>query len=496
MTKYFSFFIPLLAVLSASAAIPSGYYKAMEGKSKADLKAAAKSCARSHTVIDYGNDTWDAFRVTDVHTVGGALCWWDMYSNNAVKVSNGHPGMNIEHSVANSWWGGTKNDAYKDLFHLNPSDSEANNRKQNYPLGIVVTATYDNGVTTVGHPVTGECGGAKNVYEPADCYKGDFARTFFYMFTIYDDISWSTTMSDRNYMFDGSAYPSLRPWAYQMLLEWAKNDPVDQKEIDRNEAIYGIQHNRNPYIDFPELAEYVWGSKTDMPFYADEQPEYDPNQGGQGGGQGDDPEPPIPPVVEPVPDGAWARVTDASMLSDGVDYILVSVKDYVAMGYTDVNSKAIARAEDVLEVSESGIISYIGSDVGILRLEPSGAGWLLHLYDQKGSDCGYLSSTVAKTVKLGNDPSVVTITPRPDNTLVSFGEAGNLQYNVSSPRFCTYTTLQQGVHLYRHVKETNVVNVAAEVKAEVWFDLTGRAVNPETLQPGIYIRAGKKVVVK
>ncbi|HBC21704.1 MAG TPA: ribonuclease, partial [Porphyromonadaceae bacterium] len=58
--------------------------------------------------------------------------------------------------------------------------------------------------------------------EPADEYKGDFARTYFYMFTIYDDINWSVTQTDRNFMFDGSSYPSLRPWAYTMLLEWSK----------------------------------------------------------------------------------------------------------------------------------------------------------------------------------------------------------------------------------------------------------------------------------
>lgn len=257
----------LLATQCALAAIPQGYYDNLDGKNKGELKNAAKLAAQDHSVIEYGDPTWAAFRNTDTHMVDGRLVWWDMYSNNLVDVESGHPGLNIEHSVANSWWGKTKNAAYKDLFHLNPSDAEANNRKSNYPLGKVNQVTYTNGITIVGKPVSGTHGGAPYVYEPADCYKGDFARVFFYIFTIYDDINWSVSQSDRNFMFDGSAYPTFRPWAYQMLLEWAKNDPVDDKERARNEEVYKIQHNRNPFIDFPDLPEYIWGSRQNESFH-------------------------------------------------------------------------------------------------------------------------------------------------------------------------------------------------------------------------------------
>lgn len=254
------------AALTALADAPAGYYSAMEGKKQADLKQAAKTAAYKHTRISYGNSTWEAFEQTDTRIVNGQEVWWDMYSDNLVRVQSGHGGLNIEHSVANSWWGKTKNDAYCDLFHLNPSDSEANNRKSNYPLGIVNTVTYTNGVTTVGKPASGTCGGATYVYEPADCYKGDFARAFFYIFTIYDDINWSTSQDDRNFMFDGKAYPSLKSWATELLLEWSKADPVDAKEIARNEAIYKIQGNRNPFIDYPDLADYIWGARQNTAF--------------------------------------------------------------------------------------------------------------------------------------------------------------------------------------------------------------------------------------
>lgn len=270
------------------AAIPAGYYSTLEGKKKADLKAAAKSVVLHHTVISYGSPTWEAFEQTDVHTVGGQLVWWDMYSDNNVPVSSGHPDLNIEHSVPNSWWGKTQNDAYKDLFHLNPSDVTANTRKANYPLGVVSTVSWTNGVTTVGRPANGACGGAPNVFEPADKYKGDFARAYFYMFTVYDDINWSVSQSDRNFMFDGTSYPSLRPWAYELLLKWAAEDPVDEKERNRNEAIYAIQHNRNPFIDFPSLAEYIWGSKQTEAFTI------------TGGSVTPDPDPDIDPDPDPI----------------------------------------------------------------------------------------------------------------------------------------------------------------------------------------------------
>ena len=266
----------LTLAFQAGAEAPGGYYAGLEGKSGVALKKAAKAAARDHTAVSYGkNGTWTAFRQTDVRNVNGQDCWWDMYSTDNIPVSAGAPpsGMNIEHSVANSWWGGSKNDAYKDLFHLNPSNSNANSRKSNYPLGECASVEWDNGVTFVGLPKSGLGGGNKYVYEPADEYKGDFARAYFYMFTVYDDISWK---SGTDWMYTVGSELLLKPWATEMLLRWAEEDPVSQKEIERNEAIYGIQHNRNPFIDNPTLASHIWGELATTPFHAGETPVPDP----------------------------------------------------------------------------------------------------------------------------------------------------------------------------------------------------------------------------
>lgn len=266
----------------ARAAYPSGYYDSLEGKCGAELMQAVKKVVRNHTVINYGeNGTWNAFKDTDVRTINGVKYWWDMYSNNNVAVSSGHPGLNIEHSVANSWWGGDKNDAYKDIVHLNPSNSDANSRKSNYPLAELSSVTWDNGVTFVGKPKSGLGGGASNCYEPCDEYKGDFARAFMYMFTVYDDISWRTS-NGYGYMYNPAYDTMFKPWAAQMLVKWSTNDPVSEKELTRNEGIYKHQKNRNPFIDLPSLADHIWGSKSTVPF------SLNGNAGDDGDDNGDD----------------------------------------------------------------------------------------------------------------------------------------------------------------------------------------------------------------
>ena len=76
------------------------------------------------------------------------------------------------------------------------------------------------------------------------------------MATCYQDYTWKYT-----YMLSNSSDLTLSKWAYDMLLDWARKDPVSQKEIDRNEAVFKIQNNRNPFIDNPGLEEYIWGNK-------------------------------------------------------------------------------------------------------------------------------------------------------------------------------------------------------------------------------------------
>ncbi len=248
--------------------VPANYYSKMDGKKRESLKNATHEIINPHTVVTYNSLFPQQFPKTDVYpeAYNGQERWWEMYSDEVFYVRNGWKGMNREHSFPKSWWGGYQNDAYTDLFHLYPSEASANSAKSNYPLGPVETATFDNGVSKVGYAFPGYGGNAGKVFEPADEYKGDFARTYFYVVTCYQDLTWKYT-----YMLQQGDYPTLKPWASEMLLDWARKDPVSQKEIDRNEAVYLIQGNRNPFIDFPELAEYIWGTRANETFYVAEQ---------------------------------------------------------------------------------------------------------------------------------------------------------------------------------------------------------------------------------
>lgn len=253
----FSFLSIALVSVSGFASAPEGYYKTITGKSTSALKTALYEIINPHTQVSSYNALPSYFRQTDVRP--GTTYWWDMYSdmNVSYDIQFGTY-MNREHSLPKSWWGGTTTiPAYVDLYHLYPGEAKANQAKSNYPLGEIaagVTPSFTNGITQVGTGVNS--GGAKYVFEPANEYKGDFARTYFYMVTCYQNLTWTTTWQVAN-----GTYPTLQQWAIDLLLKWHRADPVSEKEINRNEAVYKIQNNRNPFIDHPELAEYIWGNK-------------------------------------------------------------------------------------------------------------------------------------------------------------------------------------------------------------------------------------------
>lgn len=251
-----------IQVVAADRNIPAGYYNAIDGKSESELKDALFRIINPHTEISSYSNLPKYFQTTDVYPESSR--WWDMYSDIPLYAPS-FKGLNREHALPKSWWGGDQNiPAYIDLNHLYPSEAAANMAKSNYPLGEVDPTkkiNFENGVTTVGLPVSGQGGGASMVFEPDEEYKGDFARTYFYMVTCYQNLRWKYT-----YMIENNTYPTLNSWSRELLLRWAREDQVSQKEIDRNEAVYSFQNNRNPFIDFPDLAEYIWGNRKGEAF--------------------------------------------------------------------------------------------------------------------------------------------------------------------------------------------------------------------------------------
>ena len=257
--------VAFLCCFSVWADVPLEYYKSVNGKKKVELKSAFRNVIKKATVLDYGSGTdhtWAGFYQTDRFNGNQVR---DRYSYEVFYFPSNHvsaaSGMNIEHSFPKSWWGGNTNQAYKDLYNLMPCESGINSSKSNYAMGKVTNVTVTNGCTKVGKGSAGSrtC----NLWEPADEWKGDFARNYFYMVTTYSDLTWT---SEGLNMLEQDEWPTLQPWAYRLFMEWSRQDPVDEIEKQRNEAVCNIQGNRNPFIDFPNLAEYIWGDSVDYAF--------------------------------------------------------------------------------------------------------------------------------------------------------------------------------------------------------------------------------------
>ncbi len=248
----------LLVAFLVQAQAPAGYYDAANGKKGAELKTAIFNIIRPHTQLDYYTSS-TYFKTTDWRPEG---YFWDMYSN---IHRTSFSGLNREHSLPKSWFGvasGQENSIPMgtDLHNLYPSDATANSAKLNYPIGEVTgTPDFTNGVVKVGPSTSYLPQYSGFVFEPADEYKGDFARDYMYMVTCYEDYStrWQSTGTES--MMYGGTYPVFRPNAIELLLKWHRTDTVSTKEINRNNAVYLLQHNRNPFVDHPELVEFIWG---------------------------------------------------------------------------------------------------------------------------------------------------------------------------------------------------------------------------------------------
>ena len=246
---------------STFAAVPSGYYYFLKNKKQAALKTAIHTYCWPMKEFQYGSGagfTWEGFFSTDRRADSTVI---DMYSNTVRKQTSfaAVNGMHIEHSFPKSWWGSYVNSAYQDLFHLYPADASANESKNNLPLGEVTgTPGFDNGVTKVGKNGF-ETAYTDNCFEPADEFKGDFARSYFYIASVYENLA---PLMQSPMVITGSTYPFFKKWSIDLLLKWSRQDPVSAKELTRIEKVYGIQGNRNPFIDYPDLAEYIWGADT------------------------------------------------------------------------------------------------------------------------------------------------------------------------------------------------------------------------------------------
>ena len=282
------------------------YYESIDGTSGKELMGAIQRVAKiGYRADDFRYDSvWLAFKHTDLRPDGYI---WEIYSDcdfvyEKDRTSNTTQtgeckGYNREHAMCQSWFGtaslagkemssSKKNSPGSDIFHIYPTAYGMNSRRGNRPYGEVLTAANVSGNgTKYGTPksisVSNTIAGAfveastsisTNVLEPIDEYKGDIARSYFGTMVKWAG-EWAFNKAEEGrVIFDATIDADthygpennygLTPYGVAMLIKWHRQDPVSQKEIDRNNAIQLTQGNRNPFIDYPYLVEYIWGERS------------------------------------------------------------------------------------------------------------------------------------------------------------------------------------------------------------------------------------------
>ena len=243
----------------------------------------------TNTTYGYAN-LWGAYASTDVvpgyendSTSNKKI--WDMYggfqftyqSKGVSSYSGAGVCYNREHSIPNSWWGATEDVRYSDIICLLPTDAQVNNTRSNYMFGEVSSATttytlsqrtnksgteiiqLGNQYAKLGtaKTINGVSAPESTVFEPADQYKGDFARVYMYFAIRYYGAAQSTASGQHTFT---TTYPYVTDYTKALLLKWNSEDPVSTKETNRNDAVETLQGNRNPFVDYPEWVEKVFNS--------------------------------------------------------------------------------------------------------------------------------------------------------------------------------------------------------------------------------------------
>lgn len=524
----------MAAVAWAQGPYNSGdYYKNADGKKGAALKTAL--CGIIYNRTEKGYDAlWNAYKKTDkrideygktLYNDKGDSLVWDMYSNISkfvfdVNKDVGTAGSegdyyNREHSFPRSWFGGAVAPMNTDLHHLYPTDKVVNGKRGNLPFGETNGEVYKS---SGGFSKSGSCtypGYTGKVFEPNDIYKGDFARTYFYMVTCYEEKlnDWyknnANSYPGLKATIDGSTYPGFQTWQLNMLMTWAANDQVSYKEYYRNIAVYDEQKNRNPYIDYPGLEQYIWGSMKDVEFSYDN---YQVPENYTVFIPGDDPGP--GPVDPPGPSGdgyTYKRVTSTDDLEVGAGYIIVYEKDGKAMAHQDGTSRkhadvTISNGAIVTEVNSSGkpyeLTLGTTSNGNYTLYDETDKLYLAHTSSSNGINTANSEGATGAqwTISFSGYNAIIT------NTKSKFV----IKYNTSSSngqifRCYNSTSTMAAVQLYKRQPVSTGITTEASFPVDkakpntIIYDLQGRKVGTTIngtphLKKGVYIMSGRKVI--
>ena len=287
--KKIIFLITLIISITINAQIPTNYYDSASDLTGYTLKSELSNIiSNGHINRGYSN-LYNGYQTTDTDSYyenDGTIL--DMYSENpngtdpynythhnnkCGNYSSESDCYNREHLMPQSWFN-SRSPMKNDIHHVVPSDGKVNGQRGNYPLANVDSASW----TSQNGSKLGSCaniGYNGTVFEPIDEFKGDVARMYFYMATRYESQigSWENANASSNTVLDGSSNQVFETWYLNVLIQWHTQDPVSQREIDRNNAAYNYQGNANPFINHPEWINTIWNSSggggTQQPNYCD-----------------------------------------------------------------------------------------------------------------------------------------------------------------------------------------------------------------------------------
>ena len=256
----------ILSLYSLKAQIPSGYYDSANGLDDDALKAALNNIIDGHTEFPYtssGTDVWDILKVSDQdpNNSNNVLCVYTQYSMSAADEYNSGNGWSREHVWAKSHGDfGTSTGAGTDVHNLKPADVSINSTRNNRDFDDGGDAVTDSSPPS-GYDGSTDCFKTSTTFEPPDSLKGDIARIIFYMVVRYEGENSEIDLEMVNY---ADSSPSGEPYhgVQSTLYSWHVADAVSSFEQNRNDVIYSYQGNRNPFIDHPEYANYLWGGES------------------------------------------------------------------------------------------------------------------------------------------------------------------------------------------------------------------------------------------
>ena len=537
MKKWYMTCCLLTAMTLAWAQGPNNtgtYYKNANGERGEALKTALSAIiTKGHTKIGY-DGLYNAYKKTDSRPDGKVRDWYSNATNfthvtdKAGSYSKEGDCYNREHSLPQSWFkGGGNVDLLEcDIVHVLPTDGYINNRRSNNPLANV-NPNRISGQSKNGYSKWGQCGVSGysgTVFEPNDEIKGDIARIYFYVVTRYESncTKWASNATANAVFTSTSSYQPFKDWYYKMLVEWAQNDPVDELEIARNNAVHREQGNRNPFVDYPGLEEYIWGDKKNEPFDYDDYnatvavrtPTFSPDGGTFTSPQsvtiscatdgatiyytidGTTPTASSTPYTEPITvsesltlmaiavkddeqssvatasfvineggddptptgDNIYKKVTSTSDLESGKRYLIV----YEEGGKSLLRLDGKAGTGSVSITSDAIDLNNKSNQAMVLVFNKVGNEWTI-----KGSDGNFMALT-------SNSNALNTATTADDNTAkwtisISGGTATisnvqyssrQLQYNASADMFRCYTASQEDVAIYKETGSTTGIDSA------------------------------------